>query len=105
MSNNIEIQFLNESNTILLSGELIIENVSVAHKQLLTILNSLECNNITFCFKELKYCDIVGIQLFLSMIKSLVSKSINFNIINLNKSITDLINQHGLGDSGIFNLK
>ena len=105
MSNNIKIKFISKSNTILLSGGLSNENVSVAHKKLLTILNSLDCNNITFCFKELNYCDIVGIQLILSMIKSLVSKSINYNVINLSKSITDLINQHGLNDFGVLNLK
>jgi len=105
MSNNIKIKFISKSNTILLSGGLSNENVSVAHKKLLTILNSLDCNNITFCFKELNYCDIVGIQLILSMIKSLVSKSINYNVINLSKSITDLINQHGLSDFGVLNLK
>ena len=105
MSNNIKIKFISKSNTILLSGGLSNENVSVAHKKLLTILNSLECNNITFCFKELNYCDIVGIQLILSMLKSLVSKNINFNVINSSKSITDLINQHGLSDFGVLNFK
>ena len=105
MSDNIEIKFLNESSTILFSGGLLIENVSVAHNKLLNLINSLECNDITLCFKELKYCDIVGIQLILSMIKSLIYKRINFNIINLNKSITDSINRHGLGDSDIFNLQ
>ncbi len=105
MRNNIEIQFLTERKTILLSGELLIENVSVAHIQLTSILNSLKCKNITFCFKELKQCDIVGIQLLISMIKSLLSKNIRFNLINLNKSITDLINLHGLCYSNIFNLK
>ena len=105
MRNNIEIQFLTERKTILMSGELLIENVSVAHKQLISIVNSLKCNNITFCFKELRHCDIVGIQLLISMIKSLLSKNINYNIINLNKSITDLINLHGLVCSDIFNLK
>ena len=105
MSNNIKIEFLNKSNTILLSGKLSNENIIVAHKKLLTILNSLECSNITFCFKELNYCDIVGIQLILAMLKSLISKSINFNVINLSKSITELINEHGLNDFSILNVK
>lgn len=105
MRNNIEIQFLTERKTILMSGELLIENVSDAHIQLISILNSLNCNNITFCFKELKQCDIAGIQLLISMIKSLLSKNIRFNIINSNKSITDLIKLHGLSYSNIFNLE
>ena len=105
MRKNIEIKFLTERNTILLRGELLIENVSVAHIQLISILNSSKCNNITFCFKELKQCDIAGIQLLISMIKSLLSKNIRFNIINLNKNVTDLINLHGLGYSNIFNLE
>ena len=98
MSNNIEILFLNKSNTILLSGELFYENVNVAHRKILSIFNSLECNSIKVCFKDLRYCDIVGIQLILSLLKTLASKSIKYNIVNLNKDIIELIKYHGFDD-------
>ena len=103
MSNNIDILFLNQSNTILLSGELLYENVNAAHKKILSIFNNLECNNIKLCFKDLKYCDIVGIQLIISLFKTLESKNIKYNIVNLNEEIIELIKYHGF-DEAYFDL-
>jgi len=84
-------------NKILIEGNLIIDHVEDAKKELLKKLENITPGKpVVLDLSRVEEIDSSGLQLLVAFFKSLQNKGINFNVTSINKDMLEVLNISGL---------